>query len=64
LLVNDSMIQGDDDMENDKGKKTKKCMKTSDIFGIIFVIVTLVLYPFWIVKTADFFFWLWKYEYG
>lgn len=62
MLVNDSMIQGEDG--NAQEKKTKKCMKTSDIFVTIMVIATLVLYPFLIVKTADLFFWLMKYEYG
>jgi uncharacterized sodium:solute symporter family permease YidK len=56
------MIQGEDG--NDQEEKTKKCMKTSDIFGIILVIVALVLYPFLIAKTADLFLWLMKYEYG
>jgi len=56
------MIQGED--ENDQEEKTKKCMKTSKIFELILVIATLVLYPFLIVKTADLFLWLMKYEYG
>lgn len=58
------MIQGEDEMENDQGKKTKKCMKTSEIFELIFVLSILVLYPLWIVKVGDLFFWLMKYEYG
>ena len=58
------MIQGEDEMENDQGKKTNKCIKTSNIFVVIFVLSTLVLYPFWIVKVADLFLWLMKYEYG